>query len=750
MGGKFYDNRELSWLKFNARVLEEAFDEETPLFERLRFVQIFCSNLDEFFMIRVGSLHDKMLFDSKDTENKTNMTAKEQLIEIAKRVKQLLPVKDEAYSAIMDGLKEYGVEHVAVKGLSPEEDAYFRAFFTREIQPLLFTGVVDKKHPVPFLKSGEVYVGVAIRKKDDAARKVTFGILPASENFPKLVWLPGTGKFLLIEELISHYAELVFKNFEIISRCIFRVTRNADIAIDEGLYDHDVDFRDIMSDLVKKRKKLQPVRLEFLGKPDDSMSALIAKTLKVRDNFIFWQTAPLTMDFLSSVERKLEKNSELFFAPLTPQKSPSIDTRRPMIEQIKQHDIMLNYPYENINQFIRLLEEAAENPDVVSIKITLYRVARDSKIISALTRAAENGKDVLALVELRARFDEENNIGWSKCLEDAGVTVIYGLDELKVHSKLLLITLRDGNDVSYITQVGTGNYNERTSKLYTDLTLMTADRDFGSDASVVFNALAVGNTVESTNKLLVAPKGLKSRIVELIDNEITYKDKGYIGIKMNSLTDKDIIEKLAEASRAGVKIELVVRGICCLIAGVEGDTENIRVISIVGRFLEHSRIYIFGTGDRRRVYISSADFMTRNTERRVEVAAPLLDRSIADRAVEIFETMLRDNVKAREQGSDGIYHHVEPKQGEPRLNSQIYFYEQAYKAAEQAQQAEAARLHNEKSERAADSAQAAAALGASFEARSSENAPAPEAPKTQGSQNSTQTVHRVKIRKVRR
>lgn len=746
MGGKFYDNRELSWLKFNARVLEEAFDKETPLFERLRFVQIFCSNLDEFFMIRVGSLHDKMLFDSKDTENKTNMTAKEQLAEIAKRVKQLLPVKDEAYSEIMDGLKAYGVEHVSVKDLSPEEDAYFRAFFTREIQPLLFTGVVDKKHPVPFLKSGEIYVGVAIRKKDDAARKVTFGILPASENFPKLVWLPGTGKFLLIEELISHYAEQVFKNFEIISRCIFRVTRNADIAIDEGLYDHDVDFRDIMTDLVKKRKKLQPVRLEFLGKPDDNMSALIAKTLKVRESFIFSQTAPLTMDFLSSVERKLEKNSELFFAPLTPQRSPSIDTKCSMIEQIKQHDIMLNYPYENINQFIRLLEEAAENPDVVSIKITLYRVARDSKIISALTRAAENGKDVLALVELRARFDEENNIGWSKCLEDAGVTVIYGLDELKVHSKLLLITLRDGNDVSYITQVGTGNYNERTSKLYTDLTLMTADRDFGSDASVVFNALAVGNTVESTNKLLVAPKGLKSRIVELIDNEITYKDKGYIGIKMNSLTDKDIIEKLAEASRAGVKIELVVRGICCLIAGVEGDTENIRVISIVGRFLEHSRIYIFGTGERRRVYISSADFMTRNTERRVEVAAPLLDKKIADRAVDIFETMLRDNVKAREQDSDGNYYHVQPKEGEPRLNSQIYFYEQAYKAAEQAQQEEAERTKAQSEARkpltAEELAQAAAALGAPYavpEGCGKQAAPVQAA----------KPVHCVKIRRVK-
>lgn len=731
MGGKFYDNRELSWLKFNARVLEEAFDEETPLFERLRFVQIFCSNLDEFFMIRVGSLHDKMIFDSKDTENKTNMTAKEQLIAIAKQVKKLLPIKDEAYATIMEGLSSYGVQHIDPKSLTPEEDGFFRAFFTREIQPLLFTGVVDKKHPVPFLKNGEVYVGVTIRKKDDAAGKVTFGILPASENFPKLVWLPGTGKFLLTEELIVRYAELVFKNFEILSRCVFRVTRNADITMNEGLYDHDVDFRDIMSELVKKRKKLQPVRLEFLGKPDENIIALITKTLKVKDSFVFCQNTPLTMDFLSSIERRLEKQSELFFSPLTPQKSPAIDQKQPIIEQIKKHDVLLNYPYENISQFIRLLEEAAENPDVVSIKITLYRVARDSKIISALTRAAENGKDVLALVELRARFDEENNIGWSKRLEEAGVTVIYGLEELKVHSKLLLITLRDGNDVSYITQVGTGNYNERTSKLYTDLTLMTADRDFGSDASVVFNALAVGNTVESTNKLLVAPKGLKSRIVELIDNEITYKDKGYIGIKMNSLTDKDIIEKLAEASRAGVKIELVVRGICCLIAGVEGDTENIRVISIVGRFLEHSRIYIFGREERRRVYISSADFMTRNTERRVEVAAPLLDRAIADRAVEIFETCLRDNVKAREQDSEGNYFRVKPAEGEPRLNSQIYFYEQAYKAAEQAQNLEKTEVK--------------AAVPQTVPAAQPESVGKAVASDVQRTE-----VHRVKIRKVRR
>ncbi len=682
MSGNFYDNRELSWLKFNERVLEESMDSATPLFERLRFVQIFCSNLDEFFMIRVGSLHDKMMFDRKDRENKTNMTAKEQLTAIAKSVRKLLPVKDDAYADIMGGMMNYGIQHINTADITAEEDAYLKAYFAREIQPLLFTGVVDKKHPVPFLKSGEVYVGVTIRKKDDAAGKITFGILPASENFPRIIWLPGTGKFILCEELISRFAELVFKNFEIISRCIFRVTRNADIAMDEGLYDHDVDFRDIMSELVKKRKKLQPVRLEFQGSPSPEIVAIISKTLKIKENFVFIQKAPLTMNFMSSIERKLEKQAELFFAPLTPQKSPMVRMDKPLIDQIQQRDIMLSYPYENISHFIRLLDEAAENPKVMSIKITLYRVARDSKIINALIRAAENGKDVLALVELRARFDEENNIGWSKQLEEAGVTVIYGLEELKVHSKLLLITMRSGNDVSYITQVGTGNYNERTSKLYTDLTLMTADRDFGSDASVVFNALAVGNTVESTNKLLVAPKGLKSRIVELIDNEITYGEEGYIGIKMNSLTDKDIIEKLVEASRAGVKVELVVRGICCLIAGVEGATENIRVISIVGRFLEHSRIYIFGKAQRRRIYISSADFMTRNTERRVEVAAPILDTALADRIAEMFNIMLSDNVKAREQKSNGKYRLVERTEGAAALNSQLYFYEQAYKAAD--------------------------------------------------------------------
>lgn len=691
MAENFYDNRELSWLKFNARVLEEAFDETTPLFERLRFVGIFCSNLDEFFMIRVGSWYDKFLYDPKDRENKTNMNAKEQLAAIAKSVSGLIPIKDEAYSLIMSGLAKYGVEHISEDMLSPQEDAYLKAFFSREVRPLLFTGLVDKKHPIPFLKSGEVYIGCKIRKKTETGGKFTFGILPVPENLPKVVFLPKSRRFLLIEEVIRRYAKSVFSNFDIHSRCIFRVTRNADIPINEGLFDHDLDFRDIMAKMVKKRKKLHPVRIEFQGNPDGETVSILSKVLDVSENFVFKQNMPLSLGFMPVLEKYLEKQSELFFKPLTPQLSPAILRNVSLIDQIKHKDILLSYPYENINQFIRLLDEAAENPDVSSIKITLYRVARDSKIINALNKAAENGKDVLALVELRARFDEENNIGWSKQLEDAGVQVIYGLEELKVHSKLLLITLRSGNDVTYITQVGTGNYNERTSKLYTDLTLLTADKAIGADASVVFNALCEETTVESTNRLLVAPKGLKSRIVEFIDNEITYGKDGYIGIKINSLTDRDLIEKLAEASRAGVKVELVVRGICCLIPGVPGQTENIRVISIVGRFLEHSRIYIFGKENRRRVYISSADFMTRNTERRVEVAVPVLDRTLADKVCHIFNICMSDNVKARELKPNGLYERVSAEGSEP-LNAQAYFYKQAY---EQAQTSDEAALQNE-------------------------------------------------------
>ncbi len=702
MGNSFYDNREISWLKFNQRVLEEAQDKSTPLFERLRFIQIFCSNLDEFFMIRVGSLHDKMIYDPKERENKTNMTAKEQLCAISAKVSELLPIKDAVYSEIMQELAEYGVEYIPTNSLTSDEDAYLKAYFNKEIRPLLFTGIVDKKHPIPFLRSGGVYIACRLKKKNtkQTETRSTLAVLPVPENLPHIVFLPSfktsspkaPTRFVMMEEIICRYAKHIWKNFEIMSKCIFRVTRNADIPIDEGLYDHDVDFRDIMAKMLKKRKKLSPIRLEIQTSCSDANSSELAvsmaKLLDIRDDYVFNQSSPLTMNFISNIEAALKEFPDLFYKPITPCSSPEILRKIPIINQIKQHDIMLNYPYESINQFIRLLEEAAENPCVRSIKITLYRVARDSKIINALIRAAENGKDVLALVELRARFDEENNIGWSKQLEDAGVTVIYGLEELKVHSKLLLITLREGNDISYITQVGTGNYNERTSRLYTDFSLMTADKTIGSDASVVFNALMVSSAVESTNKLLVAPKGLKSRIVELIDNEITYGSEGYIGIKINSLTDRDLIEKLAEASRAGVTVQLIVRGICCLIPGVKNETENIRVISIVGRLLEHSRIYIFGKADREQIYISSADFMTRNTERRIEVASPLLDKKIASEVRQKFDIMMNDNVKARELFSDGQYRRV-PTDPERLLNSQEYFLDKAKKAEQTAVQNEA-------------------------------------------------------------
>lgn len=689
----YFDNRELSWLKFNERVLEEAEDEALPLMERLNFVSIYCSNLDEFFMVRVGSLHDQTIVKESKKDNKSGMTPAEQLSKIAKRTNELLPRKEKAYKNIVKGLKAYGIEQVYPdKPKNKEEADLLEKYFKKEILPLLSPTVVDKTHPIPFVKNKELYAGVSL-KPHGAYKHAVLGIVPltASDIFERIIFLPseeGKIRFLLIEDLIMHFVDLVFPNFEVVNRNIFRITRNADIDADEALFDHDVDFRDIMEELIKKRKKLAPVRIELFAENGEIDKELLAKKLglDLGGDFIFVQHCPLDFGFVGALRDKLENMNELFFSELIPQQSAMIREGVSVIKQAEQQDLLLFYPYERFQSFIALLEEASVDPTVVSIKITLYRVARDSKIVNALIRAAEAGKDVLALVELRARFDEENNIGWSKRLEDAGVTVIYGLDTLKVHSKLLLITRRIGNEIKYITQVGTGNYNERTSKLYTDLTLITSDKEFGADASLVFNNLSVGTAVESSSTLWVAPNCLKSRVVEMIDREITYGADGYIGIKMNSLTDIDIIQKLSEASKKGVTVQLIIRGICCLIAGIGGCTENITVTSIVGRFLEHSRIYIFGKDDRRKIYISSADFMTRNTEKRVEVAAPIKNQAIQERLIEIFNTMLRDNVKARVQLPDGTYAKKELAEGETPLDSQLYFYEQAYKNQEQQQE----------------------------------------------------------------
>ena len=688
----YFYNRELSWMKFNERVLEEAQDDTVPLMERLSFVSIFCSNLDEFFMVRAGTLYDQTLVKDVKRDNKTGMTSREQLERVARRTAELIPGKEKAYKDIIKKLKDYGVEQAhPEKPIDDEEAAWLKKYFTREILPLLSPTVVDKTHPLPFLKNKELYAGIALKPKGD--KRTAFGVMPltATDVFERIVYLPAADdkiRFMLMEDLILHFAAMAFPNFEVTGRCIFRITRNADIDVAEALYDHDVDFRDMMEELVKKRKKLAPIRIELEEKSDSVDKELLAKKLgfEMGSDFIFMQSCPLDFGFAAALRERLSHIPDLFFNKLTPQKPLMLHDKEHIIKQAQQHDVLLFYPYESFSYFTRLLEGAAFDPAVVSIKITLYRVARDSKIVNALIRAAENGKEVLALVELRARFDEENNIGWAKRLAEAGVTVIYGLDSLKVHSKLLLITRREGSEIKYITQVGTGNYNERTSKLYTDLTLITPDKEFGTDASMIFNNLSVGVAVESSTTLWVAPNCLKSRVVEMIDREMTHGAEGYIGLKLNSLTDIDIIQKLVEAGRKGVKVQLIIRGICCLVAGIPGFTDNITVTSIVGRFLEHSRIYIFGKADRRRVYISSADFMTRNTERRVEVAAPIRNPEIQNRLVDIFNTMLRDNVKARVQQPDGSYIRKPRAEGEEPMDSQLYFYEQAYRNAENREQ----------------------------------------------------------------
>ncbi len=675
-------NRELSWLKFNERVLEEAEDERVPLCERLSFASIYQSNLDEFFMVRVGSLQDQMLLGKKIRDNKTHMTSAEQIREILKKVRELSGRRDRAYNTLMEKLEPCGVRLTDFGRLSEEEKDSLSRFFQMEIAPLISPTVVGKRQPFPFLRNKEIYAVAVLETKN---KKERLGIIPCTNTMvERLIPVRGQeGCYMLAEELILHYIPRVFDGYQIKAKSLIRVTRNADIDAD-ALYDEDLDYREFMADLIKRRKKLSPVRLELSREMDGDVVETLCKYLDLDSTHVFRSQAPLDLSFLFQIQDILRKNPELFFEKRVPQKSPAFQEGRSLIEQIKEEDKMLSYPYESIRPFLRLLSEAAEDENVISIKMTLYRLAKQSKVVEALIEAAENGKEVVVLVELRARFDEENNIEWSRRLEAAGCQVIYGLEGYKVHSKLCLITRKAEGRVEYITQIGTGNYNEKTSRLYTDLSLMTANVDIGLEASAVFQALSKGEVVEKSDKLLVAPKCLQNRVLDMIDGEISRAQNGeeaYIGLKLNSLTDKKIIDKLIEASCAGVKIDMIIRGIACLIPGVEGSTENIRIISIVGRFLEHSRIYIFGRGQRAKYYIASADFMTRNTVRRVEVAAPVLQEDLKERLQSIFDTMLRDNQKAREACSDGEYRHVARKEGEEPLNAQEYFYQEAYEKA---------------------------------------------------------------------
>ena len=676
-------NRELSWLKFNERVLNEAGNPRVPLAERLTFAAIYQSNLDEFYRVRVGTLMDQMESSEVVRENKTNMTSEEQVKAILKATRELDLKKAVIYEQLMGELEPKGIRLINFNKLSAEEGKLLEIYFDQEIAPYLSANIVSKQQPFPFLKNKDIYAVASLATKGGKTRTA---IIPCSNNvFKRLIDIPTRkGTFMLSEELILHFLPKMFKNYEVKEKSLLRITRNADIDT-ETIYDEDLDYREAMENLIKQRKRMNPVRMEISRELNKKMINSLCKDIHVEKNHVFLSRVPLDMSFVFAIQSYLKKTDQekLFYQRRTPRMTPSLDEKRHLIPQIVDKDVVLSYPFENIKSFINLLYEAAKDDTVVSIKMTLYRLADKSQIVDALVEAAENGKEVVVLVELRARFDEESNIEYSRKLEEAGCRVIYGLNGYKVHSKLCLISRKTESGVSYITQIGTGNYNEKTSALYTDLSLITANQEIGKEAAEVFAALLRGETVETTNLLMVAPKCLQNKVLEMIDEEISHVkqgEEGYVGIKINSLTDKVIINKLIEASQAGVKIEMIVRGICCLIPEVKGYTENIRVVSIVGRVLEHSRIYRFGTKEREKVYIASADFMTRNTIRRVEVAAPVLDEKLRERLDWMFETMMKDDEKGKSLTSKGNY--VDRNLNDVKLNSQEMFYAIAYSNAE--------------------------------------------------------------------
>ena len=679
-------NRELSWLKFNERVLNEAGNPKVPLAERLTFVSIYQSNLDEFYRVRVGTLMDQMDVSEVVRENKTNMTSEEQVKAIIRATRELEEKKTVIYEQLMGELEPKGIRLINFNKLSAEEGKILEEYFDREIAPYLSANIVSKQQPFPFLKNKDIYAVALLESKGGKTRTA---IIPCSNNvFRRLIDIPTRkGTFLLAEELILQFLPKFFKNYSVKEKSLIRVTRNADIDT-EMIYDEDLDYRDAMENLIKERKRMNPVRMEFTGTLNKKMMHALCKTIHVEKEHVFRSDVPLDLSFVFAIQSYLKNTNagELFYPRRTPRPTPKLNDKESLIPQILEKDVLLSYPFESMKSFINLLYEAAEDESVVSIKMTLYRLANKSQIVDALVEAAENGKEVVVLVELRARFDEENNIEYSRKLEEAGCRVIYGLNGYKVHSKLCLISRKTEQGVSYVTQIGTGNYNEKTSALYTDLSLITGNQEIGKEAAEVFAALLRGETVEETHLLLVAPKCLQNKVLDMIEEEIQHVkngEEGYIGIKINSLTDKVIISKLVEASQAGVKIEMIVRGICCLIPGVKGYTENITVISIVGRFLEHSRIYRFGTKERENVYIASADFMTRNTLRRVEVAAPVLDERLKNQLDWMFETMMKDDEKGKCLTEKGIY--VDRNLHVQKLNSQECFYEAAYANAEKRQ-----------------------------------------------------------------
>ena len=669
----YTQNRELSWLKFNQRVLEEAKDSSVPLLERMKFVSIFTSNLDEFFMIRVGSLYDMSLTDNSTIDSRSGMNPKEQLDAIFAAVAPLYKERDKTYSEIKKLLNPYGVCGLSIKELEQQEKKYVKKYFKDQILPILSPQIVDANHPFPHLLNKELYVIASLKQNGTSM----IGIVPVPQFVSDILYLPGHDiRYIRMEKVIMEYLDVVFDKYEVSNKNYICVTRNADVSPDDEALEINDDFRLLMQETLHKRRRMAVVRMETAEPLDKELEKYFCDKFKITPAQIYRTKMPMKLDYIFSIMDKVPASLKrsLIDEPFTPQPSRYL-TDGKVIPQVKKKDILLSYPYESMDPFLRMIKEAAYDPTVLTIRITIYRLAKKARLGEYLCAAAENGKEVTVLIELRARFDEQNNIDWSERLEEAGCRVIYGFEGYKVHSKICLITYRNRNNIEYITQVGTGNYNEKTATMYTDVSLITADKGIGEDAAVFFKNMSIGNLNGSYQHIIVSPTSLKPKVLSLMDEEIKKGTNGRIIMKMNSVTDVDFIQKVSEASNAGVKVDLIVRGICCILPGVKGYTENLRVTSIVGRYLEHPRIFLFGTGADQKIYIGSADMMTRNTEKRVEVACPVYDETIRKQLTHMLKIMLADNVKARELKSDGKYYMKE--KGTSKVNSQEYFMREA-------------------------------------------------------------------------
>ncbi len=675
---KYTQNRELSWLKFNQRVLEEAQDPDVPLLERMKFVAIFTSNLDEFFMIRVGSLYDMASLKEMELDRRSKMTPKEQLERIYEAVEPLYKERDKTYSEIKKRLSPYGICGLSFKELQDPEKKYVKKYFKEQILPVLSPQIVDRNHPFPHLLNKEIYVIASLKR----GNQKLFGLVPVPTYLSEILLLPGHDiRYIRMEKILMEYLEIIFDKYEVSDKNYICVTRNGDVSPDDEALDINEDFRNLMKKTLSKRRKMAVVRLETANPLTENMERYFCDRFCITPKQIFRTKMPMKLSYIFSVAEKVPEHMRrtLIYEPFVPQKSAMVDEETSMIRQIRKKDILLSYPYESMEPFLKLLKEASTDPSVVTIKITIYRLSKKARLVEYLCAAAENGKEVTVLIELRARFDEQNNIDWSERLEDAGCRVIYGFENYKVHSKICLITCKTRNGYQYITQIGTGNYNEKTAAMYTDVCLMTADREIGQDGAAFFQNMCMGNLGGSYRHLLVSPYSLKKKVLELIEEETRKGENGRIIMKMNSVTDVDFIEQISRASRAGVEVDLLVRGICCIRPGVEGYTDHVRVTSIVGRFLEHPRIFSFGRGSAQKLYIGSADMMTRNTEKRVEVGCPVYDEDLRARLNHMLQVMLEDNVKARVLDAAGTY--LKKGQGEPLVDAQEVFMQEAVQAA---------------------------------------------------------------------